>query len=273
MEMPPLGFSGFADDAAEHVPLSLVEQAGMMVLLGGWPIPEQTNHDRISIAAWLHSSEVLQHLTLGKCLALVNLLLASHSVLGKRAGRLVPYFQSEEYEKQENARRTCPTGLREDEVWVSCWEDFIGYLKVLLEENGGKMMSARVKNEIRARFNLEFSETALGHVSLGNLLDDPRILEHFHVRKSPPAADLILLKEYKPWKEPTPVPESPEAKGAWRWTQMNGDEKQKRCFQELISTGPWRQEVLLPLPCAPWEIVSEICQVHPERQSFAVEEV
>jgi hypothetical protein len=30
-----------------------------------------------SLQAWLHSSEVLQHLTLGKCLALVNLLLAS----------------------------------------------------------------------------------------------------------------------------------------------------------------------------------------------------
>ena len=28
------------------------------------------------------------------------------------------------------------------------------------------LRSARVKNEIRARFNLEFSETALGHVSV-----------------------------------------------------------------------------------------------------------
>ena len=29
--------------------------------------------------------------------------------------------------------------------------------------------SARLKNEMRARFNVEFSETALGHVSQGNL--------------------------------------------------------------------------------------------------------
>ena len=32
----------------------------------------------------------------------------------------------------------------------------------------GFFRSARLKNEMRARFHVEFSETALGHVSLGN---------------------------------------------------------------------------------------------------------
>eukprot|EP00913_Durusdinium_trenchii_P014110 g13244.t1 len=85
---PPMGFRGF-DEGAEQVPLDLFEEAVMLVLGGGWPKPDRSSHDRISIAAWLHQREPLQKLTLGKCLSIVNLLLASHSVIGKRQGRLV----------------------------------------------------------------------------------------------------------------------------------------------------------------------------------------
>ena len=47
--------------------------------------------------AWLHQG-CLQHLTLGRCFAVVNLLLASRAVFGKRQCRLVPYFSSEDGE-------------------------------------------------------------------------------------------------------------------------------------------------------------------------------
>ncbi|CAJ1355203.1 unnamed protein product, partial [Effrenium voratum] len=141
LQDPPSWFQGFDEDLVEQIPLDIHEEATMMVLAGGWPEPALANHDRFNIAAWLRSDPRLgPRLSLGRALALVNHMLGSHSVLGKRQGRLVPYFLSEEYEKQENARCYLPTSLREEEECVASWEDLATYLKILLEEHSGEMM-------------------------------------------------------------------------------------------------------------------------------------
>ncbi|CAK9029962.1 unnamed protein product [Durusdinium trenchii] len=255
---PPMGFRGF-DEGAEQVPLDLFEEAVMLVLGGGWPKPDRSSHDRISIAAWLHQREPLQKLTLGKCLSIVNLLLASHSVIGKRQGRLVPYFVSEEYEKQENARHLLPTSLREDEVWVDSWDDLISFMELLLQDNGGKMMSARLKVEIRTRFQVELSETALGYTSLGALLEDQRIQHHFEVRKSPPAADLILLRQWKV---------SGSSAGERILAQLQNSTGPESCGAYAT---PIKQASQLPsLPLPHWEIVSRTFMPGSEEPSTQV---
>eukprot|EP00931_Biecheleriopsis_adriatica_P105704 TRINITY_DN80244_c0_g1_i1.p1 TRINITY_DN80244_c0_g1~~TRINITY_DN80244_c0_g1_i1.p1 ORF type:complete len:561 (-),score=110.28 TRINITY_DN80244_c0_g1_i1:89-1666(-) len=193
----PEGFRGFPEDLAEQIPPDVFEEAAALALQGGWSLPGSCSHDRCTIADWLRSRspfEPLRQLSLGRAMALVNLLLSSHSVLGKRQGRLVPYPFSEEFEKQDNARRHVPTGLREGEVCVTSWPQLLELLAVILEENGGELMSARLKVMFRTRFGLELSETALGHMSLGSLLEDPRMCGDFELVKHEQSADVLRLR-------------------------------------------------------------------------------
>eukprot|EP00930_Biecheleria_cincta_P075081 TRINITY_DN62272_c0_g1_i1.p1 TRINITY_DN62272_c0_g1~~TRINITY_DN62272_c0_g1_i1.p1 ORF type:complete len:277 (-),score=50.17 TRINITY_DN62272_c0_g1_i1:148-978(-) len=160
-------------------------------------MPSGAPHDRAALASWLREESEyrpLKQLSLGRAMALVNLLLSSHSVLGKRNGRLVPYPFSDDYEKQENARRCVPTGLRVDEAYVQSWPELMDHLYIVLDVNGGELMTARLKNEFRNRFQLELCESALGHMSLGSLLDDPRLMAEFDVIKQPPAADVLRAR-------------------------------------------------------------------------------
>eukprot|EP00930_Biecheleria_cincta_P045444 TRINITY_DN31313_c0_g1_i1.p1 TRINITY_DN31313_c0_g1~~TRINITY_DN31313_c0_g1_i1.p1 ORF type:complete len:483 (-),score=93.53 TRINITY_DN31313_c0_g1_i1:109-1557(-) len=194
LKKPPRNFQGFADQISDCVQPDVYEEAVALVMEGCWPMPSSPNHDRAALATWLREKsgyQPLQQLSLGRGLALVNHLLSSCSVLGKRNGRLVPYFFSDEYDKQENAKRSAPTGLRMDEAYVASWPELMECLDIILDAHGGELHTARLKAEFRSRLRMELCETALGYVTLGGLLDDPRLMAEFDMIKQPPAPDVL----------------------------------------------------------------------------------
>lgn len=209
---PPAGFAGFKDDPSSEAELSVavVDVAAEHAMKGGWPAGEAASYDRYELASWLRGQHSeLGRLSFGQSLGLVNMMVGSHSVLGKRNGRLVPYTWSEEFEKQENARLCVPTGLREGEAFVASWPELLKHLAVLILESGGSISPARLKLGFRDRFRLELSETALGYTTLGNLLTDERLNERFELIKAPDGRSepLLRIKE-----RPLPAVQRSEAK-------------------------------------------------------------
>ncbi|CAE7219692.1 unnamed protein product [Symbiodinium sp. CCMP2592] len=260
LKNPPEWFHEFPEDLSDKIPVDAFDEAAQMACEGGWPQEGETAHERVRLAAWLVGNarkSSLRQLSLGRAMALVNLLLSSHSVLGKRQGRLVPYHMSEDFEKQENSRCNLPTSLREGEVCFRLWEDLISHLWILLAENGGEMMSARLKVEMRSRFQHELSETALGHVSLGSLLDDERLAEHFSVTKRPPAADVICLRsKSRPQfdlKEPVDVE---NARRNLLAVLRNSEDRTPDDKVAVDRSQSWEQDGLLLSSMSPWSIVS-----------------
>lgn len=185
----------------------LTDVAAAFITKGGWPEAESSAHDRFEIAFWLKGliqkgqsepEATKSHITFGRTLAMVNLLIGKHSVLGKRLGRLVPYAYSEEYEKQENARRCVPSGLRDGEKWVSTWSELLKHVRLLCSENAGRFYPSRLKLTFREMFQLELSETALGYTNLMSLLGDERMSAEFDLVKPTDGKEAYLeLKKEK----------------------------------------------------------------------------
>lgn len=99
----------------------------------------------------------------------------SRRLLGYCEGWLVPFKYSESWVKEQCAYAQSPTG-RESFPVVS-WEDARLCLRQLLsspQEPGGITIS-NLKRLFRLNFQLELSETVLGHVRLLDLLKDPRL--------------------------------------------------------------------------------------------------
>lgn len=215
----PPWFKGFADtlqkEARAQISREVFREAAEFVLKGDWPQEDNIAHEKYGISRWLQGrSGALSALSFGKMHSLVSDLCHVKGVLGKKDGRIVPYPLSEEFEKQENAKRLMPTGLRAGENYVSTWRMLAKCMTTLLEENGGKIPSPRLKPMVRSRFQLELSETALGHMSLSSLMGDGRFTALFCVERSAVSAvEHIKAKEGADLEErrclqgPPPAPE------------------------------------------------------------------
>lgn len=139
---------------------------------------------RYIMARWLRARSIsLGDYRLGQIMGLFRGLWYSQGVLGTRNGALVPYPLSDQFERQENAKRLVPTGLRSGEAFVSSWRVLEECIRRLLEENGGKISLSDLKRMFRSRFRLELSETALGHACLSSLLEDGKLTVLFCVEK------------------------------------------------------------------------------------------
>eukprot|EP00929_Paragymnodinium_shiwhaense_P031136 TRINITY_DN17517_c0_g3_i1.p1 TRINITY_DN17517_c0_g3~~TRINITY_DN17517_c0_g3_i1.p1 ORF type:complete len:895 (+),score=136.46 TRINITY_DN17517_c0_g3_i1:146-2830(+) len=152
---------------------------------GAWKADRKDHvEDRTFIAAWLRaqaSSELRLALSFGHvftavCLALSDAPENCRPLLGKRDGRIVPYAQSMDCERRDNAAAMRPTAVLPGEQYVASWVD----LRICLQKlqgiyHGDGVPVSHLKERFREQFGAELSETAFGHERLRDLLEDAQL--------------------------------------------------------------------------------------------------
>lgn len=130
--------------------------------------------------------EFLNGRTLGQVCHIVQLAISQKKLLGYYyKGAVVPYKHSQTKVKEHAAasKVSCSTAAASEPMPVANWEVARACLKEILdaaprsfEEPGQPRMLplSNVKRLFRSRFNLELSETLLGHNKLSELLQDVR---------------------------------------------------------------------------------------------------
>lgn len=118
--------------------------------------------------------------SLGQVCHIVQLAISQKRVLGYLEGQLVPYWHSEEWVKEQYAFHQQPICSRKgtNSLPLATWEDARERLLQLLDSESnpepGVVTLSNVKRLFRSRFQLELSETVLGHSRLFDLLHDLR---------------------------------------------------------------------------------------------------
>lgn len=118
--------------------------------------------------------------SLGQVCHIVQLAITQKRILGYLEGQLVPYQHSDEWIKEQCAFHQQPICAKPgaESMPVASWEEARERLwELLMTEHNpepGTLTLSNVKRLFRARFQLELSETALGHSRLFDLLRDVR---------------------------------------------------------------------------------------------------
>eukprot|EP00443_Scrippsiella_acuminata_P004079 CAMPEP_0115248604 /NCGR_PEP_ID=MMETSP0270-20121206/42154_1 /TAXON_ID=71861 /ORGANISM="Scrippsiella trochoidea, Strain CCMP3099" /LENGTH=297 /DNA_ID=CAMNT_0002663907 /DNA_START=5 /DNA_END=895 /DNA_ORIENTATION=+ len=115
--------------------------------------------------------------SLGQLCHIVQLAVSQRQVLGYLDGHVVPYFQSEAVVKQHSAVLQQPAwSLKKDTMSVADLSQARECLRSILASSpeAGVVPLPNVKRLFRSRFQLELSETALGHCRISDLLQDAR---------------------------------------------------------------------------------------------------
>merc|ERR1719210_2372464 len=118
--------------------------------------------------------------SLGQVCHIVQLAISQKRILGYLEGQLVPYWHSEEWVKEQYAFHQQPICSRKgsNSLPVATWEEARTRLLQLLDSESnpepGVVTLSNVKRLFRSRFQLELSETVLGHSRLFDLLHDVR---------------------------------------------------------------------------------------------------
>jgi len=117
--------------------------------------------------------------SLGEVCHIVQLAVSQRQVLGYLDGHVVPYFQSEAVVKQHSAVLQQPAwSLKKDTMAVADLAQARECLRAILAGSGeAGVPLPNVKRLFRSRFQLELSETALGHCRISDLLQDERFLD------------------------------------------------------------------------------------------------
>lgn len=119
----------------------------------------------------------LRGLSLGQICHVVQLAISQKKLLGYQGNAVVPYERSQSMVKDRCAQdgRPCPRGLG-GAVAVS-WDLVRACLRDILQTEASNVPLSNVKRLFRSRFQLELSETALGHSKLSELLQDARLAD------------------------------------------------------------------------------------------------
>lgn len=118
--------------------------------------------------------------SLGQVCHIVQLAISQKRILGYLEGQLVPYWHSEEWVKEQYAFHQQPICSRKgtNSLPLATWEEARARLLELLDSESnpepGVVTLSNVKRLFRSRFQLELSETVLGHSRLFDLLHDVR---------------------------------------------------------------------------------------------------
>jgi len=113
--------------------------------------------------------------SLGEVCHIVQLAVSQRQVLGYLDGHVVPYYQSEAVVKQNSAVLQQPAwSLKKDTMVVADLTQARECLREILATSSevGVVPLPNVKRLFRSRFQLELSETALGHCRISDLLQD-----------------------------------------------------------------------------------------------------
>mmetsp|Transcript_79316 Transcript_79316/g.161297 ORF Transcript_79316/g.161297 Transcript_79316/m.161297 type:complete len:445 (+) Transcript_79316:24-1358(+) len=206
LEEPPQNFRGFIQEQEEGNPKDLVtpevwEDIRGLLAQGGWPKITDPGYRNVSLAAWLQDqTEGLSGVTFGRLLQVT--IVGSHNakLLGLREGALVPYAESEEYERFANAEAGKPTGVKSNESYIKNWDDLYDSLRKLINDSPKyEIEISQLKLQCRAKLRKELSETVFGHFSLSRLLEDPRISEYIERSGDPITRPCITMRRSAKW--------------------------------------------------------------------------
>lgn len=185
LKEPPDGCPGFVSEdnvgvAKQSVTDGVWQELLRVVTLGGWAKATDVAHKFFVVANHLQQvSPVLRSLGFGRLLSLVRAADKEGDVIGHRNGLLVPYHESDEFERFQNASAGMPTHVQPDESYVRTWDELrLGLSKLLLAGNGVLEVS-RLKHHFRMELGVELSETVFGHQTLSTLLSDCEIAKEF----------------------------------------------------------------------------------------------
>merc|ERR1719343_536001 len=118
--------------------------------------------------------------SLGQLCHIVQLAISQKRILGYSGGALVPYSHSEEWIKEQHAFHQQPIVSKSvaGTFPLATWEEARTRLRELLNTESNQeacvVTLSNVKRLFRSRFQLELSETLLGHSRLLDLLQDVR---------------------------------------------------------------------------------------------------
>ncbi|CAE8630758.1 unnamed protein product, partial [Polarella glacialis] len=202
LEEPPPSFQGFVQDSMsteEVVSTAAWAEARDLLSKGGWPLTDDTLYKYITVAAWLQNrSPVLASVSFGRLLRMVNICCHQHTILGVCDGLIVPYSQSEEYERLANAEAGQPTGVKSNEAYIRNWAELKDCLMQLIRLSPTEEVEvSQVKLQCRSRLHKELSETVFGHTTLSKLLDDPNFGPEFKINCHHSGRQRIALNIYK----------------------------------------------------------------------------
>jgi len=187
LDEDPVGFTGFAgdEDVIEDLTEDLWAEAAICLSQGGWPAAADTTHKYYVVASWLQDvSEKFRAWSFGRVMVVVRFAAQADCLLGHRGGLLVPYEESEEYERRENACTGLPTHVQDGESYVENWSELKDCLHELLRWHWGNGKSevlevSKLKIMFREVLKRELSETVFGHQCLSRLLADERLNDEF----------------------------------------------------------------------------------------------
>jgi len=124
----------------------------------------------------------LANRSLGEVCHIVQLAVSQKRILGYLEGNMVPFGRSVDFVKEQCAVWQQPVSFAKKaapDMPLATWEEARACLWEILDSSAmhgqpGVITLSNVKRLFRSRFNLELSETALGHSRLNELLQDPR---------------------------------------------------------------------------------------------------
>jgi len=122
----------------------------------------------------------LQGYSVGKICHIVQLAISQKKILGYLNGGVVPYNHSQSMVKEQCVlfKQPCAGPIKSEVMPIATWDQaLIGVRKIMdVEIDRGQTVVplSNVKRLFRSRFNLELSETMLGHLKLSDLLQDPK---------------------------------------------------------------------------------------------------
>lgn len=126
--------------------------------------------------------------SLGQVCHIVQLAISTKKILGYNLGAIVSYECSQSMEKEQCAASNVACsgrGGRSALMPALSWEDARFYLLELLRSSPTTgIQLPNVKRQMKAKFNVQLSETALGYSKVSDLLQDP----HFQ--------DICVVKEH-----------------------------------------------------------------------------
>jgi len=139
--------------------------------------------------------------SLGQVSHIVQLAISQKKLLGYLNGNVVPYGRSQSMVKDRSAQRQRPcessSSRRSKSTAFATWDIMRPCLQQLLSVQGGQAMPlSNLKRLFRVRFNVELSETALGHAKLSECLQDPRVCDLCDVKLQ--GQGYIIIPAQKP---------------------------------------------------------------------------
>jgi len=140
---------------------------------------------RYSCAQALAKRELpfLKGYSVGKICHIVQLAISQKKILGYLNGGVVPYNHSQSMVKEQCVlfKQPCAFPIKNEVMPLATWDQALlgvrNIMDVEIDRGQTVVPLSNVKRLFRSRFNLELSETMLGHLKLSDLLQDPKFAD------------------------------------------------------------------------------------------------